>query len=35
MAKFYLSSLERSLQTNPSIDLVQKISDVLMSPSRR
>lgn len=35
VAKSYLSSLERSLQTNPSIDLVQKISDVLMSPSRR
>ncbi|WP_343073130.1 helix-turn-helix domain-containing protein [Salicibibacter cibarius] len=29
MAKSYLSSLERSLQSNPSIDPVQKIADVL------
>lgn len=33
VAKSYLSSIERNLQTNPSIQFVEKISSVLGVPA--
>ena len=35
VAKSYLSSLERNLQTNPSIQFLEKIATVLGVPSIR